>query len=105
MGETLNLCRISNRIILVQYMIQLVRVFEAMIPLIPENVPMLGAVFKRGRSGEYSEIVFLSDCVEKTLKPNSNCDFETLTTLYKLVKEGRVLNTIQCRDRYPRVLK
>jgi hypothetical protein len=103
---------VDDRFTLLKYLINLVRVFEVMEPLVPSNAPPLGnvgAAWKRPHSGEYSTIVFEPGFVIKTLNdlPGSQVsyDFAMLEELYKIIKKGKIRYSIKCKEGYPKFVR
>jgi hypothetical protein len=108
-GRQLDLTFLDDRFVLLQYMINLVRVLQVMEPLVPHDAPPLGdmaAPWKRPESGEYSRIVFEPGFVIKILVQSSvgpvQYDFDLLETLYAKVKSGSIRNLIMCQKDYPK---
>lgn len=104
--EVLHLGRAADRIRLLQYMINLVCVFQAIAKLVPSDAPMLCGVYTNPRhySGKYSELVFETTFVRKVLlnmPASESYAFDDLQELYGLVQQGHVVNTIQCKKNYP----
>jgi len=110
-GKELDLTYIDDKMALLQYMINLVRILQAMEPLVPSEgeAPPLGEaepIWKRPGSGEYSRLVFEPGFVIKTLVFSEvgpvKYDLDMLEELYKMVKEGKFRHTIRCKPGYPR---
>jgi len=108
-GKPLNLTYVDERFQLLKYIINLVRVLEAMEPIIPKDAPPLGNVsapWRRPQSGEYSTIVFEPGFVVKSLNlvhSRVDYDFLMLEDLYKIIKANRIPNSIRCEEGYPKL--
>ena len=65
----LNLAKAEDRILLIQFMVNLVQVFQALAKMVPSDAPKLGDKYKNPRqySGKYSELVFETTYVRKVL--------------------------------------
>jgi hypothetical protein len=110
-GNLLNLSHIKDRFVLLQYMARFVRIFELIYDLMPRDAPPLGRIspaWKRPDSGEYSNIVFAPSFVKKTLvnfADKKMFNFDDLRKLYGLIKQNKLVNTIQCQTDYPKSLE
>ena len=110
-SKKLNLSNVLDRILLLQYMVNLTRVFQAIAKMVPEDAPKLGGKYEipRQYSGKYSTLVFETAFVEKVLLnmlgSMAHFDFDTLKELYKLVqeKQGGQYNPVQ--EKLPRAIR
>lgn len=109
-GNELHLGRVVDRITILQYIIKLVCVIQALASAIPPNAPKLFAKYQslRPYSGEFSSVFFDPCFVRKELAnlnvPAAGCqrfNFDGLQELYSLVTNGRVVSTIKCLPGYP----
>ncbi|KAH9254109.1 hypothetical protein BASA81_007984 [Batrachochytrium salamandrivorans] len=107
-SDKLSLDAVADRILLVQYMINMVRVLQAFANMVPDDAPKLSDEYRNPRpySGEYSKLVFETTYVRKVLANSagsSRFDFDQLEELYDLIKGEKVLHTIQCKKGYPKL--
>ena len=105
-GRRLNLALIADRFMVLQYVANLVRVFDMIEELMPRNAPPLDFPWKRPGSGEFSSIQFFPTFVRKMVRadePDVEVDFALLTKVYKLADQGKLKNTIKCMDGYPKI--
>jgi len=103
LGDRLLLSRGPDRFRLVRYIIHLVRVIEAIVDALPQDLDLGIGLYERAESGGNSEITFRHDCVRKVLKDDAvvRHDFVALRELYQLVAARRIVRTVGCLPGYP----
>ncbi|KAH9253691.1 hypothetical protein BASA81_008309 [Batrachochytrium salamandrivorans] len=106
-SPVLDLANVTDRITLIKYMVNLVRVLQALAEMAPEDAPKLGGNYVNPRpySGTYSALVFETAYVRKVLLNmlgSESFNFDALRVLYRLIEEKKIINTIKCAKDYPK---
>jgi len=103
LGDELNLEDPEDYYKLFSYVINLVRVVEAIVKALPDDINMGIGAYRRPGSGAYSNIDFHHDFVRKELKDGERVAYDeaVLRAVYQHVRDGRIVKTVRCLDGYP----
>ena len=104
-GDRLRLARLQDRLKLVKYLFNLVRVLQAIAASMPSDGLMSIGEYARVNTGENPTIYFERTHVRKTLIDTAEVkhpDAVLLQELYEEVRRGNIVRTVKCDPGYPK---